>query len=62
MKEFADKHPEFCIANAYQTEYPIWLSKMPTKKLNFVGSGFNHGANNVIEDCPKRILICAEDD
>lgn len=59
---FIKKYPNFVIADAYQTEYPLFLSEMPTKKVKYIGSGFNHGSNNIIDNCPKRILICGEDD
>lgn len=60
--DFITKNPNFVVADAYQTEYPFFLAKMPTVKVKYIGSGFNHGANNIIENCPKRILICGEDD
>jgi hypothetical protein len=62
MKLWVEKYPNFVIAEAYQTEYPLFLSEMPTKVIEYVGSGFNHGSNNIIDNCPKRILICGEDD
>ena len=62
MKVWVEKYPNFVIAEAYQTEYPLFLSEMPTKVIEYVGSGFNHGSNNIIDNCPKRILICGEDD
>lgn len=61
-EEFTTKYPDYVIAEAYQSEYPIFLSEMPTKSLKYMGAGFNHGSNNLIENCPARILICAEDD
>jgi hypothetical protein len=62
MKAFIEKYPEFVVAEAYQTEYPLWLAEKPTKQVDYIGSGFNHGSNNIIDNCPKRILICGEDD
>lgn len=60
--DFITKYPNCAIADAYQTEYPILLSEKPTVNVKYIGSGFNHGSNNVIDNCPKRILICGEDD
>lgn len=59
---FLRKHPDFVIANAYETQYPFLLSRKPTIKVEYEGGGFSYGSNNIIENCPKRILICAEDD
>lgn len=62
LSEFLDKYPDFVIADAYQTEHPFLLAEKPTVQVKYIGSGFNHGANNIIDNCPKRILICGEDD
>ncbi len=62
LKYFIEKYPNFAVAKAYQTEYPLLISEMPTKQIKYIGSGFNHGSNNIIDNCPKRILICGEDD
>lgn len=62
LSEFLDKYPNCVIADAYQTEHPFLLARKPTVTVNYLGSGFNRGSNNIIENCPKRILICGEDD
>lgn len=62
LTDFITKYPNFVIANAYQTEHPLFLSEKPTVSVKYIGSGFNHGSNNIIDNCPKRILICGEDD
>ena len=62
LSEFFDKYPNCVIADAYQTEHPFFLSEKPTVEVKSVGNGFNRGSNNIIDNCPKRILICAEDD
>jgi len=62
LSEFLDKYPNCVVADAYQTEHPFLLSEKPTIKVKYIGSGFNRGANNIIDNCPKRILICGEDD
>jgi glycerol-3-phosphate cytidylyltransferase-like family protein len=62
FREFVEKYPNFVIADPYETEQKIALSEMPTKKVKYNGSGFNHGSSNIIANCPSRILICAEND
>ena len=62
FREFVEKYPNFVIADPYQTEQKIALAEMPTKKVSYKGSGFNYGSSNVIDNCPARILICAEND
>lgn len=62
ISEFITKYPNCVIADAYQTESPFLLSENPTIEVSYIGSGFNHGSNNIIDNCPKRILICGEDD
>lgn len=62
LKVFLENNPDFVYAHANQSEFPFLLSKMPTTEVNCIGDGFNYGSNNIIDNCPKRILICAEDD
>jgi len=62
LSDFFDKYPNCVVADAYQTEHPFFLSEKPTVKVKSIGSGFNRGSNNIIDNCPKRILICGEDD
>ncbi len=62
ISTFKEKHPDWAIADAYQTEHPILIERMPTEKVKYIGSGFNHGANNLIDNCPHTILILGEDD
>jgi hypothetical protein len=62
LSEFIDKYPNCVVADAYQTEHPFLLSEKPTVRVKYIGSGFNRGSNNIIDNCPKRILICGEDD
>ena len=59
---FAEKYPNFVIAEPYQTEQIICLSEKPTIELDTLGTDFTHGANAIIDNCPKRILICAQND
>lgn len=67
---FINKYPNYVIASAYQTSGTLLLSKRPKKlseskewidKHSF-GTGFNYGSTNIIIDCPKAILILAEND
>lgn len=64
--DFVNKHPEFVHASAYETEFDFLLSSMPLKidrdKTKIIGSGFNYGSTNIIENAPARILILAEND
>jgi hypothetical protein len=65
LLEFAKKHEGFAIASAYETEMTILLSRVPTKlssKEMVIGSGFNYGSTNIVVDCPRRLLILAEND
>lgn len=57
IEEFVAKHPNACIASAYETERYILLSEKPTAIVEYKGSGFSHGSTNVIENCPGKILI-----
>jgi hypothetical protein len=60
---FIKKYPNYRKASAYETDYLIYLSKTPKPfKGKNIGSGFNYGSTNVLIDCPKRILILAEND
>lgn len=64
VKEFMSNHPEFVIASAYETQGTFLLSEPPILFSNNYqwGSGFNYGSTNLIENCPKRLLILAEND
>ncbi len=63
IKTFVEKYPDFVIASAYETETEILLSKKPDGlKGDCFGSGFNYGSTNIITDCPKSILILAQND
>lgn len=67
--EWIRNHEKFWVADAYETDFPILLSDEPRclnskkwNKENWVGSGFNYGSTNIIKNCPKGILILAEND
>lgn len=60
---FMERYPEFRIAHAYQTYCTILLSDPPEIFGGIhKGGGFNYGSTNLLEDCPRSILILAEDD
>lgn len=75
-QKFMNAHPDHVIGSAYQC-YAIFILATPPTLLkslgygtsktdwgsnNHVGSGFNHGSANMLRNCPKNILILAEDD
>lgn len=65
LQIFSERHPDFVVANAYETSTTILLSQKPNKlemKGKWFGSGFNYGSTNLLVDCPKRVLILAEND
>ena len=62
--EFINKYPDCVQACACDTETTILISSMPKQipEEDVIGSGFNYGSTNVIKNCPKQILILAEND
>ena len=51
------------LANAYETNTHIFFEREPNKFTGKrYGSGFNYGSTNILTDCPKNILILAEND
>ena len=62
IKEFIVKYPTFHVGNAYETGEYFLLSDRPSDLVTTIGGGFNYGSTNVIENCPKRILVLAEND
>lgn len=63
IEAFHKKHSDMVIASAYETHQTLLLSKRPTKwKGKLIGSGFNYGSTNLIENPPTRLLILAEND
>ncbi len=60
---FVEKYPTFVVASAYETHFSILLSKMPPEaSVEQIGSGFNYGSTNIINNCPRSLLILAEND
>lgn len=70
IKEFADKHPTWCIGSAYETNCALLLSEPPTRwqvnneEKEWYGSGFNYGSTNCLRNLPPNfdILILAQND
>ena len=63
VKKFITKYPEFWVASAYETEQEILLASKPEKfKGEQHGSEFNYGSTNILTNCPKAILILAQND
>lgn len=62
-EEFIIKYPEYVYGSAYGTPHTFILAKQPDKFTGKVyGSWFNYGSTNLLTNCPKAILILAEDD
>jgi len=58
-----DAHDKFWRASAYETETFFLFSEEPRRfGGEWDGSGFNYGSTNVIRNCPRDILILAEND
>lgn len=69
-------NPNYVVVNAYQTDTtfiitePVkllvespWGQRQPeSTEFKCSGSWFNYGSCNLLENCPKRLLILAEDD
>ncbi len=65
VEAFIWKYPKFWVASAYETDTILLVATLPNKittKGNLLGSGFNYGSTSVIRNCPKDILILAEND
>jgi hypothetical protein len=61
---FMNEHPDWAYAEGYETYNGFLLSKKPEllDVKNITGSGFNYGVCAIIDNCPNRILIVAEND
>lgn len=61
--KFMARYPDYYMASAYQCYATFLLSKKPNKfGGEYSGSGFNAGSTNLLSDCPRRVLILAEND
>ena len=57
------QHPDFTFANAYDTGAAFIFATKPKVVAGTIeGTGFNYGSTNILHDCPKDILILAEND
>lgn len=64
IEEFNNKHSPVYLAKPYQT-YQIFLLGEKPKEIfskNLVNPSYSHGAAGIIENCPKTVMILAEDD
>ena len=61
--KWLENKDKFWLANAYETDYYILFAEEP-KKFNGKqkGEGFNYGSTSMLLDCPKDVLILAEND
>lgn len=63
FEAFLHKYPQMCLANAYETHVIFMLSEAPPIwKGKKSGSGFNYGSTNILENCPPKLLILAQND
>ena len=63
IQAFAAKYPNYRIASAYETFSILLLSEEPSRwRGRHLGSGFNYGSTNFLDDAPSRLLILAEND
>lgn len=63
QEQFIKDNPNWVWAIAYQTYQGFLLSDKPRKFSGKVeSSGFNYGTTSILDDCPKAILIVAQDD
>lgn len=63
VQSFINQYPNYVIASAYETSAYIFLAKSPDKfNGKRYGSGFHYGSTNILQNCPKDILILAEND
>lgn len=64
IKTFQEQYSDWCYANPDGTGGFVFLSSRPPKLKNkdVVGTGFNYGSCNIIQNCPSVILIVAEND
>ncbi len=63
IQEFITTYPKAVIASSYETDTTLLLAHKPKKFTGkTIGSGFNYGSTNIIQDCPQSLLILAEND
>ncbi len=63
IEDFIRRNPDFCVAETYNVDVWFLLAKKPNKFIGeHSGSGFNYGSSNILQNCPKDILILAQND
>lgn len=65
VKAFMEAHPNYVVAQAYETYTIYILAGRPEsigKKVWKAGNSFNYGSGNLLTGCPDSILILAEND
>lgn len=63
VKAWIDTHESFWVCSAYETDEMFLIAEEPKEfSGKLYGSGFNYGSTSIITDCPKAILILAEND
>lgn len=63
VQAFIDTHgiDNIAIGAAYGTDTTILLASQPTKLETWIG-GFNYGTSAIVTNCPREIMILAEND
>jgi hypothetical protein len=63
IQKFLDTHgsDNVAIGAAYGTDATILLAKQPTEVESWSG-GFNYGTSAIVTNCPREIMILAEND
>jgi len=60
---FCERHPNWVMAAPYQTRMIVFCSNRPVEFTGErEGTGFNYGSCNLLQNCPSKLLILAEDD
>lgn len=63
IERLIEKYPDGCIAHAYETSTTFFFTEtIKPYHVEQLGDGFNYGSTNLLLDCPKTLLILAEND
>lgn len=60
--EFCERNPNWVIGEAYQCYGLYLLSEKPPKFKGKETGYYGRGANTLLENCPSKLLLLAEDD
>lgn len=60
--EFCERNPNWAIGEAYQCYGLYLLSEKPPKFKGKETGYYGRGANTLLENCPSKLLLLAEDD